>query len=123
VPTASSTHFFIKIRNSAKLRVNKNFFDFLVLSAKQDTHAVEKPHGLKTISSSSLDQFYTTPATAQSCVSDFISNVSFQESDLIIEPSAGNGSFLKPLNPIKCKKIFPDIAPKNANIKKMDFLS
>jgi hypothetical protein len=62
-------------------------------------------------------------AAAQSCVSDFISNVSFQESDLIIEPSAGNGSFLKPLNPIKCKKIFLDIAPKNANIKKMDFLS
>jgi hypothetical protein len=105
VPTISSTHFFIKVCNSTKLRVNKLFFDFLVLHSKQ-----------------APDQFYTRPIIAQSCVSNFISSVSIQESDLIIEPSAGNGSFIKPLSSIKCDKIFLDIAPENKQIKQADFL-
>lgn len=123
VLTRSSTHFFIKIHNSNKLRVNKKFFDFLVLHSKPTTHAAEKTHCLRTIFSPVIDQFYTKPATAQSCVYDFVSSVSLEEKDLIIEPSAGNGSFMEPLNSIKCEKVFLDIAPKNTKTKKVDFLS
>jgi len=57
VPTTSSTHFFIKIRNSAKLRVNKLFFEFIVLHSKRQN--IEKTHNIKLISSSLLDKFYT----------------------------------------------------------------
>lgn len=40
IPTASQTHFYVKIGESNKLRVNKLFYDFLVLHSKQ--HNVEK---------------------------------------------------------------------------------
>ena len=40
IATEHSTHFFIKIGESNKLRVNKLFYDFLVLHSKQ--HNVEK---------------------------------------------------------------------------------
>jgi hypothetical protein len=41
---------------------------------------------------------------------------------LIIEPSAGNGSFIKPLKEIKCNKIFIDIAPESDQIDLANFL-
>jgi hypothetical protein len=93
------------------------------LHSKQDINDVEEICGLKTVSSPSMDQFYTKPVTARSCAYDFVSRVSPQDNDLIIEPSAGNGSFIKPLNSVKCKKIFLDIAPESTNIKRVDFLS
>jgi hypothetical protein len=39
-----------------------------------------------------------------------------------VEPSAGNGSFIKTLKKIKCNKIFLDIAPENKQIKQANFL-
>jgi len=118
IPTTSPTYYFIKVCNSTKLRVNKLFFDFVVLYSKQ--HNIEKAHNLKPVSS--LYKFYTKSATAQSCVSNFLSRVPIQKNDLIIEPSSGDGSFLKPLKSIKCNKIFLDIAPENKQIKQANFL-
>ena len=69
-----------------------------------------------------LDKFYTKPKVAESCVSFFQSNVTVNKTDLIIEPAAGDGSFIPYLNKIKSKKLFTDIAPNNKQIKQQDFL-
>ena len=69
-----------------------------------------------------LDKFYTKPSVAELCVSAFISNILIREQDLIVEPSAGNGSFIQPLKRIKCEKIFIDIAPDNNQIGSLNFL-
>lgn len=64
-----------------------------------------------------LDQFYTKKQIVENCIRD----INFDEYDLVIEPSAGDGSFY---NLIKHKnKIGYDLDPKTDNIIKCDFLT
>ena len=122
VNSTSQTHFYIKIRNSAKLRVNKLFFEFLAPRSKQGLPDVEKTQNAKTTTSLSLDKFYTKPEVAESCVNAFSSNVKIKKQDLIVEPSAGDGSFIKTSKKFNCNKIFLDIAPENKQIIQANFL-
>jgi hypothetical protein len=69
-----------------------------------------------------LDKFYTIPSVAKKCI-DTIGNLyQWDQWDLIVEPSAGNGSFYNQLpesaNDIK---IGIDICPEHTDIQKMDF--
>lgn len=59
------------------------------------------------------DKFYTVPDIAQYCIKQIEDISSY---DMIIEPSAGNGSFSKQLNCIAL-----DIEPENENIKQMNW--
>jgi hypothetical protein len=66
-----------------------------------------------------LDKFYTIPACSKRCI-NIVSNLyDINKWDLIVEPSAGNGSFLNqiPSN----KKIGIDILPEQTDIIKKDF--
>ena len=58
----------------------------------------------------SIDKFYTQVEVAKECI-DLVSDLDTY--DLIIEPSAGNGSFSSQLNCIAY-----DIEPENKNIIK-----
>lgn len=62
----------------------------------------------------SLEQFYTSSENVNFC----LEKIDLSKYDLIIEPSAGNGSFSSVIP--NC--IAYDIAPKNINIIKQDFL-
>lgn len=70
------------------------------------------------------DQFFTPIKTAEYCYSKFITiieNYGDSEKDyMFIEPSAGDGSFLKILP--KDKRIGLDIEPKCNEVQKQDFL-
>ena len=70
-----------------------------------------------------IDKFYTKPNIAKQCVSIFAKAIEVSSDDLIVEPSAGNGSFIKPLKRIKCSKVFIDIAPESNLVTKADFFS
>jgi hypothetical protein len=68
-----------------------------------------------------LDKFYTIPTYSKKCIDKVFEKYSKLSFDLIIEPSAGNGSFYEQLN---CdNKIGIDIAPENKKILKMDFFN
>ena len=71
------------------------------------------------------DQFYTPDTTAKYCYSKFLEVLTKYEDTekdyIFIEPSAGNGSFLKIL-PIG-KRIGLDIEPNFNEIKKQDYLN
>ena len=41
-----------------------------------------------------IDKFYTKPAIAQLCIDLVQKHINISPDDLIIEPSAGNGSFI-----------------------------
>lgn len=67
-----------------------------------------------------IDKFYTIPAISEKCLNRIGSLYKWSDWGLVIEPSAGNGSFLTriPTN----KKIGIDISPEHEEIIKKDFL-
>lgn len=67
----------------------------------------------------SLDQFYTKPECAEKYYKIFTSIININDYDIILEPSAGSGSFYK-LFPIE-KRIGIDVDPKHKGIIKKDF--
>jgi hypothetical protein len=115
VKTYSLSHFYVLIF-SKRYRICKELYDFLHLKSLKSGCSVTK------VSNNGFDKFYTKSSVAQLCVSSFVSNIKIGKKDLIIEPSAGNGNFIKPLKVINCDKIFIDIAPEHELIQRADFL-
>ena len=68
---------------------------------------------------SGLDKFYTKPIVSEECLNTIGNFYDWNHWDLVVEPSAGNGSFL--LNIPTSKKIGIDIAPDHADIIEKDF--
>jgi hypothetical protein len=73
----------------------------------------------KTVREEGLDKFYTLPAYSKKCINKVSELYNFMRWDLIVEPSAGDGSFLNqiPSN----NKIGIDIQPEHSDIIKQDF--
>ena len=69
-----------------------------------------------------IDKYYTSLVVANDCIDLFISKVDVCIEDLIVEPSAGNGSFIGPLNEVGCAVAFYDIAPEHSCVSKQDYL-
>lgn len=68
------------------------------------------------------EQYYTNGDVADLCV-QYTNNVFDLESfSYIIEPSAGTGAFLTPLQQYDCKVLSYDIDPKHSSILQMDYL-
>jgi hypothetical protein len=67
------------------------------------------------------DQFFTAPEIAKKCVDNIIKLLPETEDYRWIEPSAGNGSFMKQV-PKKYDIIGMDIEPQDTNIILQDFL-
>jgi hypothetical protein len=67
-----------------------------------------------------LDKFYTLPECSKKCIDKTCELYDISKWDLIVEPSAGNGSFLIQIP--SDNKIGLDILPDNENIIKQDFL-
>ena len=65
-----------------------------------------------------IDKFYTIPAVAEQCIFLWQQALDIKETDKVIEPSAGNGSFSSKLT----NHISYDIAPEGKGIIKADFL-
>lgn len=77
-----------------------------------------------TVRQQGLDKFYTKPGIVDKCIIELQNYYKFEDFDLIIEPSAGNGNFLLKLP--KNKRIGIDIEPDNTyteEIIKQDFLT
>jgi predicted RNA methylase len=65
-----------------------------------------------------IDKYYTLPSIAKKCINLVSKHYYLDKFDLIIEPSAGNGSFSKLID--NC--IAYDIEPEDVCILKQDFL-
>ena len=66
-----------------------------------------------------VDKFYTLPHISKHCISLVSERYNWNTWDLILEPSAGNGSFLFQIP--SDKKIGIDIFPDHSKIEKKDF--
>ncbi len=68
-----------------------------------------------------LDKFYTVPSVAKKCISKVGDLFPWDSWDLIVEPSAGNGSFFHQIP--SSKKIGMDIRPEHSQIQTLDFFN
>lgn len=70
-----------------------------------------------------IDKYYTKSSIAKQCCDIFKEHVKINpEIDVIVEPSAGNGSFIPFLSPLCYTFIFYDIEPESPLIIKQDYL-
>jgi hypothetical protein len=69
-----------------------------------------------------IDKYYTSYNTVQICTDYFKSIVQPSDDDLIIEPSAGNGSFIPSIKSMTCNHLFYDLQPESDEIIQHDYL-
>ena len=68
------------------------------------------------------DQFYTNRDVSSECIKLFLEKTNLSDNDIILEPSAGEGSFSDYFNENSYNIEAFDIDPKKEYIKKQDFL-
>lgn len=84
-------------------------------------NTIEQDKGLKR---NTIDKFYTKSNIAEKCMNNLQKHVDIdKERDLVIEPSAGSGSFIPYIKSISENYRFYDIEPENREIEKCDFLT
>jgi predicted RNA methylase len=76
----------------------------------------------KGLARNTIDKFYTKTNIAKLCTDMLKKHIKINATDLIIEPSAGNGAFIGELKMVTCDHRFYDIEPENEEIIKQDFL-
>jgi predicted RNA methylase len=76
----------------------------------------------KGLNRNTIDKYYTKDNIVDVCINFIKKYMELDKNDLIIEPSAGNGSFIKGIKSLTNNFIFFDIEPDNEEIIKQDYL-
>jgi hypothetical protein len=71
---------------------------------------------------STIDKYYTKSEIVDMCIKNIKKYIIISKKDLIIEPSAGNGSFINNIKKISNKYKFYDLEPEHDEVIKQDFL-
>jgi len=69
-----------------------------------------------------IDKYYTKDEVVEICLHYIRQHVEINGSDLVIEPSAGNGSFIQGIKEIANHYHFYDLEPENDEIVEQDYL-
>lgn len=70
-----------------------------------------------------LDKFFTNVEIAEKCCELVKKTINIDyKKDFVIEPSAGSGSFIKPIKDICKNHLFIDIQPEHPDVNKQDYL-
>jgi len=70
-----------------------------------------------------LDKFYTNENVVKTCINCIKEHSFISRSDLIIEPSAGNGAFIDSIKSFGCEYTFYDIEPRHPEVILQDYTS
>jgi len=89
---------------------------------KQQTIPNMENKQTKGLKRNTIDKYYTKNVVVDFCLNHFIKNIEIKPDDLVIEPSAGNGSFIKGIKSITSNFKFYDLEPDNEEIIKQDYL-
>jgi hypothetical protein len=76
----------------------------------------------KGLKRNTIDKYYTKDNVVELCLNNFKQYIQISSNDLIIEPSAGNGSFISGIKSITNNFKFYDLEPDNNEIIKQDYL-
>lgn len=92
---------------------------------KQNVHLAETPADTKQtkgLKRNTIDKYYTKNTIVDICLDLFKNHIQIEPSDLIIEPSAGNGAFIAGIKALTNNFKFYDISPDHAEIVQCDYL-
>ena len=76
----------------------------------------------KGLKRNTIDKYYTKNEIVEECMKSIKKHIKLSKQDIIIEPSAGNGSFIPSIKLLSKNHKFYDLEPDNAEITKQDFL-
>jgi predicted RNA methylase len=76
----------------------------------------------KGLNRNTIDKYYTKPSVVKQCIKLVKKYINISNNDLIIEPSAGNGSFIDNIKNISSNYKFYDLEPEHDEVLKQDFL-
>lgn len=109
----------VKIIDDNKIEINtfKNFDNFINMNKKSVFNKQRK--GLKR---NTIDKYYTKINVVKQCINLIKKYINISNNDLIIEPSAGNGSFIENIKNLSPNYKFYDLEPEHDEIEKQDFL-
>jgi len=89
------------------------------MDQKQENGTIQKK-GLKR---NTIDKYYTKNNVVDEIIKDVKKYIMINDNDLVIEPSAGNGSFINSIKKISKNHVFYDIEPEHKEVVKCDFLN
>ena len=69
-----------------------------------------------------IDKYYTSSSVVEQCMERITKYIDISSDDLCIEPSAGNGSFIKYIKTVFTNYKFFDLEPEHDEIIKQDYL-
>ena len=76
----------------------------------------------KGLKRNTIDKYYTKQSIVNKCIELVKKYINILDDDLIIEPSAGNGSFINDIKILSNNYKFFDLEPEHIEISKQDFL-
>jgi hypothetical protein len=76
----------------------------------------------KGLQRNTIDKYYTKTSVVELCLNFVKQCIHINKNDLIIEPSAGNGSFISGIKTLSDNCLFYDLEPENEEIVKQDYL-
>lgn len=76
----------------------------------------------KGLKRNTIDKYYTKDSIVNMCLDLVTKYIDINSDDLVIEPSAGNGSFINGIKSISNNSKFYDLEPENDEIIKQDYL-
>lgn len=89
---------------------------------KMETINKTEPKQKKGLKRNIIDKYYTKDVVVEYCLNIFKKYIQINTDDLIIEPSAGNGSFITGIKSLTSNFRFYDLEPDNGEIIKQDYL-
>jgi predicted RNA methylase len=76
----------------------------------------------KGLNRNTIDKYYTKLNIVEQCIELVKQHINISNDDLIIEPSAGNGSFIEGIKTLSSNYKFYDLEPEHNEVFKQDFL-
>ena len=113
----------ITINITEQMDISKTNTDSIKIDSSQpvNTTPTQMITTAEAVREAGLDKFYTIPSISEKCLASIGSCYKWSDWGLVIEPSAGNGSFLTRIP--TSKRLGIDISPEHEDIIKQDFLT
>ena len=77
---------------------------------------------IKGLARNTIDKYYTNPTIVVTCLELVRQHLKISRDDLVIEPSAGDGSFISEIKVLTNNHRFYDLEPENDEITRQDYL-